>query len=112
MATVWDKILAQDSRIRFAMVVDEKGQIVESKILGDSLVSREDISAFAGLWTGVIGGVARELEKYLGTGLGLSVYYDRLNIHGFPLGDNTVVIAARKDLPFETVLSLQRAGQA
>ena len=109
MNSVCDRILSQDRRIAFAMVVDEKGQIVESKMRGNPLMPTEDITAFAGVWTCVMGGVARQMQKYLGTHFGLSLYYDKLNIHGYPAGNETVVIAARKDLPFETVLSLKTA---
>jgi len=94
------------------MVVDEKGQIVESKMRGTPLMPKEDIAAFAGVWTSVMGGVARQMQKYLGTNFGVSIYYDKLNIHGFPVGNNAVVIAARKDLPFETILSLEKTAEA
>jgi hypothetical protein len=110
MGDVCGRILAQDGRIGFAMVVDEKGQIVESKMRGTPLMPKEDIAAFAGVWTSVMGGVARQMQKYLGTNFGLSIYYDKLNIHGFPVGNNAVVMAARKDLPFETVLSLEKTA--
>ena len=33
--TLCDRILAVDSRIGFAMVVDDNGEIVESKAIGD-----------------------------------------------------------------------------
>jgi len=112
MDTVCDRILAQDGRIGFAMVVDEKGQIVESKMRGTPLMPKEDIAAFAGVWTSVMGGVARQMQKYLGTNFGLSIYYSKLNIHGFPAGNNAVVIAARKDLPFESVLSMEKTAEA
>lgn len=112
MSCVCNRILSQDGRIGFAMVVDEKGHIVESKIRGTPLMPKEDITAFAGVWTSVMGGVARQMQKYLGTNLGLSIHYDKLNIHGFPTGNNTVVIAARRDLPFETVLSLEKIAEA
>jgi len=92
------------------MVVDEKGQIVESKMRGSPLMPREDITAFAGVWTSMMGGVARQMQKYLGTNFGLSMYYDKVNIHGFPIANKFVVITARKDLPFETVLSLQKTA--
>jgi len=92
------------------MVVDEKGQIVESKMRGTPLMSSEDIAAFAGVWTSVMGGVARQMEKYLETHFGLSIYYDKLNIHGYPADGNAVVIAAKKDLPFENVLALKKAA--
>jgi len=81
MGDVCDRILAQDGRIGFAMVVDEKGQIVESKMRGTPLMPKEDIAAFAGVWTSVMGGVARQMQKYLGTNFGLSIYYSKLNIH-------------------------------
>jgi hypothetical protein len=112
MSGVCDRILAQDGRIGFAMVVDEKGQIVESKMRGTPLMPKKDIEAFAGVWTSVMGGVARQMQKYLGTHSGVSIYYDKLNIHGFPVGNNAVVIAARKDVPFETILSLEKTAEA
>ena len=94
------------------MVVDEKGQIIESKMRGAPLMPTEEITAFAGVWTSVMGGVARQMEKYLGAHFGLSIYYDKLNIHGYPVGSNNVVIAARKDLPFENVLALKKTAES
>jgi hypothetical protein len=111
MSTACDRILAQDPRIAFAMVVDEKGEIVESKMRGTPLMPKEDITAFAGVWTSVMGGVARQLQKYFGTNFGLSIYYDKLNIHGYPSGNDTVVIAARKGLTFEHILTLRKTGE-
>lgn len=111
MSGVCDRILNKDERIAFAMVVNEKGQIVESKMRGSPLMPTEDITTFAGIWTSVMGGVARQMQKYLGTHFGLSMYYDKLNIHGYPAGNNTVVIAARKGLAFDTLLRLQKTEE-
>jgi hypothetical protein len=112
MGDVCDRILTQDGRIGFAMVVDERGQVVESKMRGIPLMPNEDVAAFAGVWTSVMGGVARQMQKCLRPHLGLSTYYDRVNIHGFPVGNNAVVMSARKDLSFETVLNLQKTAEA
>lgn len=112
MGTVCDRILSQDGGMGFAMVVCEKGRIVESKMRGTPLMPTEDIIAFAGVWTSVMAGVARQIQKYLGNRLGPTIYYDKLNIHGFPLGENAVVITARRDLSFETVLSMERTAEA
>jgi hypothetical protein len=112
MTTICERILAVDKRIGFAMLVDDKGEIVESKMRGTLLMPKEEIAAFAGIWTGVMGGVAKQMQKYLGNHFGLSIYYDKVNIHGLAVGDRSLVITARKDLPFEIVLSLKKIAEA
>jgi hypothetical protein len=112
MMTVCDRILAVDRRIGFAMVVDDKGEIVESKMRGTLLMPKEDIVAFAGIWTGVLGGVSQRMQKYFGTHFGLSIYYDKVYVHGLPVGDRTIVITATKDMPLEIVLSLKKIAEA
>ena len=110
--TLCDRILAVDSRIGFAMVVDDNGEIVESKTIGTRLMPKEDIAEFAGMWASVMRGVSERMEKYLGNHSGLSIYYDKLTVHGMPVGKKTIVITARKDLPFEVVLSLKKIAEA
>jgi len=110
--TICDRILAVDRRIGFAMVVNEKGEIVESKMRGTILMPEEDIVAFGGLWTSVMGGVSQRMQKYFGNHLGLSIYYDKVNVHGLPVGDRTIVVTARKDMPLEIVLSLRKIAEA
>jgi hypothetical protein len=112
MDTVCDRVLAQDRRIGFAMVVDDQGQIAESKMRGTPLMPREDIAALAGVWTNIMGGIAQQLEKYFGRSEGLSLRYEKVNVHGFAAGDKTVVITARKDLPLEIVLSLKEIAES
>jgi hypothetical protein len=109
--TICDRILAVDGRIGFAMLVDGKGQIVESKMLGELLMPKEDIAAFAGIWTSIMTGVSQQMQKYFGNHIGLSMYYDKLNVHALPVGDKTIVITARKDLPLEIVLGLRRVAE-
>lgn len=112
MVTICDRILAVDRRIGFAMIVNDKGEIVESTMRGTLLMPKEDIAAFAGVWTGVVGGVSQQMQKYFGNHFGLSLYYDKVNVHGLPVGDRTIVITATKDLPFEIVLSLKKIAEA
>lgn len=112
MMTICDRILAVDKRIGFAMLVGDKGQIVESKMRGTLLMPKEDIAAFAGIWTSVMGGVSQQMQKYFGNHFGLSMYYDKVNVHGLPVGNKTIVITARKDLPLEIVLSLKKIAEA
>jgi hypothetical protein len=111
LATVCERIFARDRRIGFAMVVDPKGRIIESKIRGPTLMPEDDIALFAGLWTSIIGGVGKQLEKYFGRYDFNSLGYEKLNVHGVTVGDNTIVITATKDLPLQTVLSLREITQ-
>jgi hypothetical protein len=108
LETVCDKIFARDGRIGFAMVVDGRGQILESKTRGTLLMPREDIAAIAGIWTSVMGGIALQMEKYFGKSEVVSLDYEKVNVHGFRVNDKTVVITARKDVPLEIVLSLKK----
>lgn len=112
MMTICDRILGVDKRIGFAMLVDDKGQIVESKMRGTLLMPREDIETFAGIWTSVMGGVSQQMQKYFGNRFGLSIYYDKVNVHGLSVGDRILVITARKDLSLEIVLSLKKIAEA
>jgi hypothetical protein len=112
MASICDRILAVDSRIGFAMVVNDNGEIVESKMSGKRLMPEQDIATYTGLWTIVIQGIAKSMEKFLGSHQFYSLGYDKLIVHGLPAGNKTLVITARKDLPLETVLSLRKIAEA
>ena len=112
MSTICDRILAVDRRIGYVMVVDEKGEIVESMMRGTRLMPDEDIATYTGIWTNVIQGIAKQMEKFLGTHQYYSLGYDKLTVHGLPAGNRTIVITARKDLPLEAVLSLRRIAEA
>jgi hypothetical protein len=108
MKTVCDRILAKDWRIGFAMVVDDEGKIVESKMRGKLLMPREDIAAFAAVWTSIIEGVSEQMERYFGKSDVVTLGYEKVNVHGFMADGRTVVITARKDLPIEIVNSLKK----
>jgi hypothetical protein len=112
MTTICDRILAVDSRIGFVMVVDDRGEIVESTMRGTRLMPEREIATYTGLWTIVIQGIAKSMEKYLGSHQFYSLGYDKLTVHGLPAGNNTIVITARKDLPLEIVLSLRKIAEA
>jgi hypothetical protein len=112
MTTICDRILAVDRRIGFVMVVDDKGEIVESIMRGTRLMPDQDIVTYTGIWTNVIQGVAKQMEKFLGSHQYYSLGYDKLTVHGLPAGNKTIVITARKDLPLEIVLSLRRIAEA
>jgi hypothetical protein len=91
--------------------MNDKGEIVDSEMRGTPLMPKEDIAEFAGIWTTVMGGVSKRMQKYFGNHFGLSIYYDKVNVHGLPIGDRTIVITARKDMPFEIVLSLKKIAE-
>ena len=112
MTRICDRILAVDRRIGFAMVVNDKGDIVESIVRGTRLMSDQDIVTYTGIWTIVIQGIAKQMEKFLGSHQFYSLGYDKLTVHGLPVGNKTIVITARKDLPLEIVLSLRRIAEA
>lgn len=112
MTTICDRILAVDRRIGFVMVVDDKGEIVESIMRGARLMPDQDIAKYTGIWTNVIQGIAKQMEKFLGSHQYYSLGYDKLTVHGLPAGNKTIVITARKDLPLEIVLSLSRIAEA
>jgi hypothetical protein len=112
MTGICDRILAVDRRIGFVMVVNENGEVVESMIRGRQLMPDEHIATYTGLWTSIIRGIIKQMEKFLGSHQFYSLGYDKLTVHGIPLGDNTIVITARKDLPLEIVLSLRRIAEA
>jgi hypothetical protein len=108
---ICDRILAVDGRIGFVMVVNDKGEIVESKLRGTRLMPDQDIATYTGLWTIVIQGIAKQMEKFLGSHQFYSLGYDKLTVHGLPIGDKTIVITARKDLPLEIVVGLRRIAE-
>jgi hypothetical protein len=112
MTRICDRILAVDRRIGFAMVVNDKGEIVESIMRGTRLMADQDIVTCTGIWTIIIQGIAKQMEKFLGSHQFYSLGYDKLTVHGLPVGNNTIVITARKDLPLEIVLSLRRIAEA
>lgn len=112
MTSICDRILAVDRRIGFAMVVNDKGEIVESIMRGRRLMTDQDIVTLTGIWTILIQGIAKEMEKFLGSHQFYSLGYDKLTVHGLPVGNKTIVITARKDLPLEVVLSLRRIAEA
>ena len=93
------------------MVVDAQGRIVETKMRGRLLMPKEDIAAFGGTWTTIIGGVGKQMEKYFGRFDVNSLGYEKVNVHGLIVGDRTVVITATKDLPLEIVLSLKKLAE-
>lgn len=112
MKRICDRILAVDRRIGFAMVVNDKGEIVESKMRGTRLMPDQDIATYTGMWTIVIQGIAKRMEKFLGSHQFYSLGYDKLTVHGLPIGNKTLVITARTDLPLEIVLSLRKIAEA
>jgi hypothetical protein len=112
MTTICDRILAVDRRIGFAMVVDDKGDIVESIMRGTRLMPDQEITTYTGIWTNVIQGIAKQMEKFLGSHQYYSLGYDKLTVHGLPARNKTIVITTRKDLPLEIVLSLRRIAEA
>lgn len=107
MATVCDRILGRDKRIGSAMLVDSEGHIVEWKMRGPLLMPKEDVATFAGIWTIVVGGVVKQMEKYFGKSEFNSLGYEKLTVYRLPFGDRAIVITARKDIPLEIVLSLK-----
>ena len=111
MTTICEKILAADKRIGFAMVVDDRGEIVESILRGTRLMLDADIASYTGIWTTVIQSICRQMERFLGSHQFYSLGYDKLTVHGLPIGNKTIVITARKDLPLETVLRLTRIAE-
>ena len=111
MTEICDRILTVDKRIGFVMVVNEKGEIVESRMRGTRLMPDQDIATYTGIWTNIIQGIAKQMEKFLGPHQFYSLGYDKLTVHGLPVGDNTVVITARKDLPLEIVFSLRKIAE-
>jgi hypothetical protein len=112
MTRICDRILAVDRRIGFVMVVNDKGEIVESIMRGTRLMTEQDIVTYTGIWTVVIQGIAKQMEKFLGSHQFYSLGYDKLTVHGLPVGDKTIVITARKDLPHEIVLRLKKIAEA
>jgi len=94
------------------MVVNDKGEIVESTMRGTRLMTDQDIVTYTGIWTIFIQGIAKQMEKFLGSHQFYSLGYDKLTVHGLPVGNKTIVITAREDLPLEIVLSLRRIAEA
>jgi len=111
MASVCDRVLAVDRRIGFVMVVDVNGEIVESKFQGRRLMTDETIATYTGMWTVLIRGIARQMEKFLGSNQYYTLGYDKLTVHGVTVGDKTIVITSRRDLPLDTVLGLRRIAE-
>jgi hypothetical protein len=111
MSALCDKILAMDKRIGFAMVANLDGEILESRMLGTPLMSKEAVAGFAGLWAAIIQGIALQMEKYFGESEIVSLGYEKLNVHEFRVQDRIVVITARKDVPPEIVLSIKKASE-
>ena len=71
----------------------------------------EDIEEYTGIWTVIIQGITKQMEKYLGSHLFYSLGYEKLTVHGLRAGNNTIVITARKDLPLEIVLNLKKTAE-
>ena len=111
MSALCDKILAMDKRIGFAMVANLDGEILESRMLGTPLMSKEVVASFAGSWAAIIQGIALQMERYLGRSEIVSLGYEKLNVHGFKVQDRIVVITTRKDVPVEIVLSIKKAAE-
>lgn len=111
MTRTCDRILAVDRRIGFAMLVNDKGEIVESIMRGTRLMPNQDIATYTGIWTIIIQGICKQMEKFLGSHQFYSLGYDKLTVHGLPAGNKTIVITARKDLPLEIVLSLRKIAE-
>jgi hypothetical protein len=80
MTTTCERILAVDSRIGFAMLVDDKGKIVESRMRGKRLMPQEVIEEYAGMWTIIIRGVSNQMEKRLGAHQFYSLGYEKLTV--------------------------------
>ena len=93
------------------MVVDANGEIVESKLRGRRLMTDDTIATYTGMWTVLIRGIARQMEKFLGSNQFYSLGYEKLTVHGVTVGDKTIVITSRKDLPLETALGLRRIAE-
>jgi len=51
------------------------------------------------------------MEKFLGSNQFYSLGYEKLTVHGVTVGDKTIVITSRKDLPLETALGLRRIAE-
>ena len=111
MASICDRVLAVDRRIGFVMLVDANGEIVESKLRGRRLMTDDTIATYTGMWTMLIRGIARQMEKFLGSNQFYSLGYEKLMVHGVTVGDETIVITSRRDLPLETVLGLRRISE-
>ena len=111
MTTICDRVLAQDRRIGYVMVIDSSGKLVESKMRGKRLMPQEVIEEYTGIWTVIIRGVTTQMEKYFGDHRFYSLGYEKLTVHGIVLGNKTLVITARNDLPLETVLDLKKIAE-
>jgi hypothetical protein len=111
VSALCDKILAMDKRIGFAMVANLDGKILESRMLGTPLMSKEAVAGFAGSWAAIIQGIAVQMETYFGKSETVSLGYEKLNVHGFKAQDRIVVITTRKDAPLEIVLGIMKTLQ-
>ena len=90
------------------MIVDSSGMLIEYRMRGRRLMPQEVIEESTGIWTAIIRGVTNQMEKHLGAHQFYSLGYEKLTVHGIVLGDKTLVITARNDLPLETVLDLRK----
>jgi hypothetical protein len=111
LASICDRVLAQDRRIGYAMIVDSSGKLVESRMRGRRLMPQEVIDEYTGLWTVIIRGVTNQMEKHLGAHRFYSLGYEKLTVYGIVLNGKTLVITARNDLPLETALSLKKMAE-
>ena len=111
LTTICDRILAQDMRIGYVMVVDFQGKVVESQMRGRRLMPQEVIEEYTGIWTIVIRGITHQMEKHLGAHRFYSLSYEKLTVYGIVLGDRTIVITARNELPLESVLKLRKVAE-
>jgi hypothetical protein len=112
MTGICDRILAADRRIGFAMVVNDQGEVTESIMRGTRLMTDQDIATYTGLWTAVIRGICKQMEKFLGSHQFYTLGYDKLTVYGLPTSNKTIVITARKEMPLESVLNLRKIAEA
>jgi len=112
MASICDRVLAVDSRIVFAMIVDDAGEVLGSLLRGKRLMPQEDITRYTGIWTVLIKGISKQMERFLGAHTFYSLGFDKLVVHGIPVGSKTIVVTASKDLPLETVHVLRQIAEA
>jgi hypothetical protein len=73
MSALCDKILAMDKRIGFAMVANLDGEILESRMLGTPLMSKEAVTGFAGSWAAIIQGIAFQMAAETGRRTGVRI---------------------------------------
>ncbi len=107
MSNLSDKILAIDKRIGFVMIVNSEGAIIESKMTGKELMPRDKVANLARYWAAIIRGIVLQMEEYFGRSESVTLSYEKLNVHGFPLANKFIVITSRKDMPLEKVLGVK-----